>query len=140
VAGGTGACGLTITTLLRVCRHSSRLALASIRAGSLGVDSGVARGGALLGVDHVHHAVMQGRQPGRGVGDQAGRLGVIDGGHDHAGAGPGTADRPGCWDWNQCAGRLPFHGGGDLLCLDAFRLAEHAVRGGEDRDACDDGA
>jgi hypothetical protein len=35
---------------------------------------------------------------------------------------------------------LPSHGGGDLLCLDPFRLAEQAVRGGEDRDAHGDDA
>ena len=69
----------------------------------LGVDPGVTGGGALLGVDHVHHAVVHRRQPGRGIGDQAGHRGVIDGGHDHAGARPGTADRPGCWNWNQGA-------------------------------------
>jgi hypothetical protein len=94
----------------------------------LGVDPGVASGGALLGVDHVDHAIVHGGQPGGGVGHHLGHRGVIDGHHDHAGARPATGRRCVCWNGNQRTRWRLFHGGGDLLRLHALCLAEHAVR------------
>jgi predicted kinase len=96
-------------------------------------------------VDHVHHAVVDRREPGRGVGHQASHRGIVDGSYDDAAARPATASRYVPWNRNQRARRRPFRGtgellshrGGDLLRLNSFRVAEQAVRGGEDRDAQD---
>ena len=104
----------------------------------LGVGPGVAGGGAFLGVGHVDDPVIDGGQPGGGLGDQGGDGGVVDGGEDHArrvaGRGPVAVDR----DQHRCRARQAGPAGADLLGLDFFGVGEQAMAGGQDADPGDD--